>query len=207
MAAPGDPQSGRRLAGADSYILAVGTIEPRKDLPTLVRSFADLVLADTGDDVRLIIAGPDGWGLEALTDAIDACPPSVSKRIRRLGWVDDSQRADLLAGASVVAYPSLYEGFGLVPLEAMAAGVPVVTTSVGALPETVGDAALLVPPGDTDALGDAIGRVLRDDELADRLRTAGHERLNEFSWEATTDGLVDLYRRAMEDRASPGRPG
>lgn len=192
----GDPSSGRIVAGCENYILAIGTIEPRKDFPTLVRAFEALLGDRDGDRPALVIAGPDGWGADALHTAIEETPAEVRRRIRRLGWVDDDQRADLLAGARVLAYPSLYEGFGLVPLEAMSAGIPVVTTSVGALPETVGDAALLVPARDPGALADAMQRVLDDEDVAAELRERGRRRVAHFSWENTTDAMIELYRRS-----------
>jgi glycosyltransferase involved in cell wall biosynthesis len=189
---PGAPEAGRALAGADRYVLTLATVEPRKDHPTLVDAFA--ALGGALADVRLVLAGPDGWGAEALADALARSP--VADRVTRLGWVDDAARADLLAGASVLAYPSRYEGFGLPPLEAMAAGVPVVATAVGAVPEVVGDAAVLVPPGDPEALAEALRAVLLDAEQADDLRRRGRARVAAFDWDRTVDGLVDLYRDA-----------
>ena len=193
-----DAATGRRLAGTERYLLAVGTVEPRKDLPSLVRAHDALAADHPG--LGLVIAGPDGWGADALTTAIDRS--SHRSQIRRLGWVDDDQRAALLRGASVYAYPSVYEGFGLPPLEAMAAGTPVVTTSAGSLPEVVGDAALVVAPGDSDALAGAIAQVLDDSARADQLRERGHERARRFSWDATADGLVAVYRRLADLHSS-----
>ncbi|MBI2704166.1 MAG: glycosyltransferase family 4 protein [Actinobacteria bacterium] len=193
----GNPARGRAVAGTERYILAVGTVEPRKDYPGLVQAFASLIDCD---DVRLVIAGGDGWGAETLTARITSLPTEVRRRITRLGWVDDATRHDLLAGASVLAYPSRYEGFGLVPLEAMAAGVPVVTTDVGALPATVGDAAILVPVGDTDALAAALARVLEDHDTAESLRERGFRQQAGFSWQATAAGIIDLYRAAIAAR-------
>jgi len=191
---PGDPVAGRRLAAAERYLLAVGTVEPRKDLPGLVAAFA--LLAADDPELVLVLAGQDGWGADALAAAIAAAPPDVRRRIRRLGWIDDQQRGDLLHGAAVYVYPSVYEGFGLVPLEAMACDTPVVTTAVGALPETVADAAILVAPRDAAALATAIATVLDDPARADELRARGRANLERFSWSATADGILDLYHRA-----------
>lgn len=187
-----DEARGRHLAGGHRYVLAVGTVEPRKDLPGLVAAFDALATDDP--DLRLVLAGPDGWGAEALTGAIDRA--AHRRRVVRLGWVDDDARLALLRGASAVAYPSRYEGFGLVPLEAMAVGTPVVATSVGALPEVLGDAALLVTGEDVDALAEALGRVLTNETLRSSLVHRGSTRVAAYTWERTVDGLVDLYRRA-----------
>lgn len=187
---------GRRRAGADRYVLAVGTVEPRKDLPGLVRAFD--AVASTDPDVHLLLVGPDGWGVADLDRALHRA--THRDRVVRLGWVDEAGRTALLRGASVVAYPSVYEGFGLVPLEAMAAGVPVVTTRTGAIPEVVGDAALLVDVGDVDEMANALTSALTDEDLRSRLVAAGEERRRAFTWGATVEGLVDLYRRAAESR-------
>ncbi|MBM3683041.1 MAG: glycosyltransferase family 4 protein [Actinobacteria bacterium] len=196
----GDPAAGRRRlfgeAGSDRrYLLAVGTVEPRKDLPGLVAAFD--AIASTVDDLHLVIAGPDGWGADALDRAIAASPAAA--RIHRLGWVDDAVRADLLAGATAVAYPSRYEGFGFVPLEAMAAGVPVVCTDAGSLPEVVADAALTVPVGDVGALADAILLLSTDETRRADLVGRGRHRAAGFSWDRCAAGLVALYRRAAEE--------
>lgn len=192
-----DAAAGRHRAGAERYVLAVGTVEPRKDLPGLVAAFDALAAGDPG--LRLVLAGPYGWGAAALDQAVASA--RHRDRVVRTGWVDDDTRAGLLRGAAVVAYPSLYEGFGLVPLEGMAAGVPVVTTRAGAIPEVVGDAAELVDVGDVDALAGALGRVLTDEDRRAELVAAGHHRRLRFSWADTVDAMVALYRRAAAARA------
>src|SRR3954447_26299474 len=186
----GRAEAGRQRAGGDRYVLAVGTIEPRKDMPLLVRAF-DAVAADDAD-LRLVVAGPDGWGVEAFTAALEGA--HHRDRIVRLGWVTDEVRADLLAGASAFAFPSVYEGFGLPPLEAMAASVPVVASRAGALPETVADAAVLVEPGDADALAAAIVIATTDTAERARLVEAGRARAALFSWDDTAASMVRLYR-------------
>ncbi|HEX4979270.1 MAG TPA: glycosyltransferase family 1 protein [Acidimicrobiales bacterium] len=194
----GDPEAGRRLAGAERFVLALGTVEPRKALPDLVRAF-DLVAERDGlRDVALVLAGPDGWGTDALLAAVDSSP--ARRRIRRLGRVDDADRADLLAGATLLAMPSRDEGFGYPPLEAMAAGLPVVATTAGALRESIGDAGVLVAPGDVDALAEAIAEVLTSDDARERLVEAGRERVARFSWESFARGMAVVYRDALEAR-------
>lgn len=192
----GDPARGRALAGGDRFVLAVGTVEPRKDLPTLVRAF-DAVADDDGE-VRLVIAGGDGWGAEALTAAVAAA--RHRHRIVRLGRVDDAARVDLLAAAAVYAFPSLYEGFGLPPLEAMAADVPVVTTRAGALPEVCRDGADLVEPGDADGLAAALARVLDDDGHRAALVARGRNVAAGYDWGRAADRLAGVFRAATAGR-------
>ena len=191
----GDPARGRTLAGTDRYVLALSTVEPRKNLPGLVRAF-DLAAARDAD-LRLVLAGPDGWG--TAVDALDRALAGAvhGDRIRRLGFVPEQDRTDLLAGARVFAYPSIYEGFGHPPLEAMTAGVPVVAADAGALPEVLGDAAVLVDPTDTVALADALVETATDEDQRASLQTRGHERVHRYDWDDTVTGLVDLYRRVI----------
>jgi glycosyltransferase involved in cell wall biosynthesis len=189
----GDAAEGRRLAGADRYVLSLGTVEPRKDLPSLVKAFG--ALAEDDPDLRLVVAGADGWGADALTAEVDRSPHG--DRVVRLGWVDDEARGSLLRGAAVFAYPSVYEGFGLPPLEAMAVGTPVVATATAVLRYTVGDAGVLVAPGDVEALADGLRRALDDEDLRRRITTRGRANVDRFSWTRTTEELVELYRRAV----------
>jgi glycosyltransferase involved in cell wall biosynthesis len=188
--AGGDAAAGARRAGGKRYVLALGTIEPRKNLPALVRAFA--AVAATDPEVRLVVAGPEGWGAEQFRTAVDRV--AARDRIVRLGWVGPNDRRDLLAGASVFAYPSRYEGFGFPPLEAMAAGVPVVAGDAGALPEILGDAAALVDPDDDDAIAAGITRLLDDRAARDQLIARGQERVARYSWTATADAVTALYR-------------
>ena len=187
---PGLDVPGGAVPGTESapYILGLGTSEPRKDFPALVAAF-DL-LADRHPDLELRIAGPPGWAEDDLQAAI--ARSNAGQRIHRLGYVPDVP--SLIAGARVFAYPSVYEGFGLPPLEAMSMGVPVVATAAGALPEVLGDAALLVTPGQVDELSQAIESVLDDSATRDRLIEAGRHRAATFSWAATGEALAGVYR-------------
>lgn len=191
----GNASSGQTIAGAERYVLSLGTIEPRKDLPTLVRAF-DAAAAEL-PDLHLVIAGPDGWGAAALATALDMA--AHRDRIRRLGFVSPDMRADLLAGAAIFAYPSIYEGFGFPPLEAMAARTPVVSTCAGSLPEILSDAAALVPAGDVDALAQEILQLATDDEARQRFIAAGQKRVERYSWQSCATGLATLYQRAAND--------
>jgi glycosyltransferase involved in cell wall biosynthesis len=177
------------------YILALGTTEPRKGLPDLVAAFDRI--AGSLPDLQLTIAGPSGWG----EDALEAARRSArhAGRIHRIGWVED--RSTLIAGARLLAYPSLYEGFGLPPLEAMSLGVPVVTTTAGAIPEVVGEAAFLVAPRSPAALAEALLAAATDATTRERLIPAGLERARLFSWQRSGRELAELYRFLTTARA------
>lgn len=182
--------------GRSRYVLAIGTAEPRKDYPGLVRAFDRI--APRHRDLYLVLAGPPGWGEDALTDAVRTA--LCGDRVVRTGWIAAPVLAALQSQAAVLAYPSLYEGFGFPPLQAMAAGVPVVATRAGSLPEVLGDAASLVAAGDSDALAEALDQVLTDPALRARLVAAGTRRVASFTWPACGQGLADLYRRVAVER-------
>jgi glycosyltransferase involved in cell wall biosynthesis len=198
---PGVP--GRYLPeGTSRYVLAVGTAEPRKDLPGLVRAFDEL--ARERPDLALVLAGPDGWGSDALAHAVAAS--AWRARVVRAGWVDVATLSGLLHGAAVLAYPSLYEGFGFPPLQAMAAGVPVVAARAGALPEVLGDAASLVAPGDPEALAGAMARIVDSADVHADMVVRGVARAGRFTWDRCAEGLDGLYRAAAGSVTVP-RPG
>jgi glycosyltransferase involved in cell wall biosynthesis len=177
------------------YILAIGTVEPRKGFPDLVAAFDRI--AESIPEVHLKIAGPPGWGDGALTGALHSARHVA--RIHRVGWIDD--RSSLIAGARLLAYPSLYEGFGLPPLEAMSLGVPVVATTAGAIPEVVADAAVLVPPRDVPALSEALLLVAQDATTRRTLIDAGMRRAGLFTWEGAGQQLAQLYRTLADARS------
>jgi glycosyltransferase involved in cell wall biosynthesis len=182
--------------GASRYVLAVGTAEPRKDFPGLVRAFDQL--ADRHEDLALVLAGPPGWGEDALNEAIVRARAKI--RVVRTGWLEPDALAALVQEATVLAFPSLYEGFGFPPLEAMAAGVPVVATRAGSLPEVLGDGAVLVDVADQDGLVEALDNVLSDPALRQRLVAAGAARAASFSWDRCGEELARLYRDVADDR-------
>jgi len=182
------------LAGRPS-ILALGATDPRKGLAGLVRAFGALAADDA--EVVLVLAGPDGPGRPEVDAATADLPPEVARRVHVLGAVSDPARRTLLAGATVLAYPSLDEGFGFPVLEAMAAGVPVVASRAGALPEVAGDAALLVPVGDDDALSAALSALLADGPRRAEHVAAGRARAATFTWARTATGMADLWQRAV----------
>lgn len=171
------------------YLLMVGTIEPRKNIPFLVKVFEKL-----GDfDGDLALVGGLGWKTEGILAAIEASPRR--DRIRRLGGIRDDQLAAVYAGAAAFVFPSRYEGFGFPPLEAMARGVPVVSARNSSLPEVLGDAPRWVDGFDAPEWAETIRGVLRDPELADSMRTAGIVQAARFTWAEAARGTWDVYRR------------
>jgi glycosyltransferase involved in cell wall biosynthesis len=145
-----------------------------------------------------VIAVADGWGAAQARDAIAAS--GASTRVLRTGYLPHDTLVSLFRGAAAVVYPSLEEGFGLPALEALACGAPLVSTRGSAVEEVVGDAALLVPPHDERALGDAIERVLDDAAVAARLRRDGPERAAKFTWDRSVAGHLDAYDRSVAAR-------
>ena len=174
-----------------TYLLFLGTIEPRKNVGRLL----DAVIAAGPEVGPLVLAGGLGWGNDALSPRI--ADLTRQGRVRALGYVPETLRVGLLGGARALVYPSLYEGFGFPPLEAMACGTPVITTDVSSLPEVVGDAALLVNPLDVDELAGAIERLWHDEPLRADLRARGLARSQQFTWERTARLTLDVYAAAL----------
>jgi glycosyltransferase involved in cell wall biosynthesis len=184
------------------YILFVGTLEPRKNVGTLLTAYERL-LARAPAAPPLHLAG-------RVTDAAEewlarAGRPPLAGHVRHLGYVPPDARRELYAGAAVLVVPSLHEGFGLTALEAMTVGVPVVAAGRGALPELVGDAALLVDPDDADAIAGALELVLADSARASALSDAGRRRSAQFSWRRSAALLREAYLAALARRRSEPR--
>ncbi len=175
------------------YVLFVGTIEPRKNLLRLLDAFARL--RRDGIRNRLAMAGGLGWGYGPVMERLAS--PDVAGGILTLGSVADRDLPALYRGAAAFVYPSLFEGFGLPVLEAMACGTPVVTSDTSSLPEVAGDAALTVPPHDVVALTEAMQAVLTDAALAARLRAAGPIRARGFTWQRTALGMAAVYQEVL----------
>jgi glycosyltransferase involved in cell wall biosynthesis len=182
----------RRYDLARPYVLFLGTLEPRKNLDRLVRAYARLV-HECNIDEDLVLAGKPGWGMRSLLTVTEEL--GVRERVRRPGYVDQESLPALLSGARVFAYPSIAEGFGFPPLEAMACGVPTVASNSTSLGENLAGAAELVAPDDTNGLANALYRLLTDESLRSRLRRRGMERARSFRWEACARRTLACYRR------------
>jgi len=204
---PGDDEVERVTSGfgiGKPFALFVGGIEPRKNLDALVEAFARV-----GDpEPWLVIAGGrTSWaprGTEALRAKVEALPERLRRRVALTGYVSDDDKRAMLAGATVLVYPSRYEGFGFPVLEGFSAGVPVLTSSAASLPEVAGDAALLVDPNDVDAIAEGLVRLFGEPDLRERLVAAGRERLATFSWERTAGATAEVLLAAA-DRSAGAR--
>jgi glycosyltransferase involved in cell wall biosynthesis len=162
------------------YILYLGTLEPRKNLERLIEAFIQLKKGKRINE-KLVVSGLKGWGYQSIFDRVASS--SIEKEVIFAGFVPNEFLPFLYNGASAFVYPSLYEGFGLPVLEAMACGVPVVTSNVSSLPEVAGDAAVLINPYSVDELADGIWRILSDEDLRNSCITKGIERAKSFTWE------------------------
>ncbi len=189
----------QRLGLPDRYVLHVGTLEPRKNIGMLVRAFA-AAQPELRDAVLLLVGRP-GWRMESLPVLIDEL--GVRDRVVIRGDISGDDLPAVYGGALALAYPSLYEGFGLPPLEAMQCGLPVVTSNVSSLPEVVGDAALTVDPSSVDELARGLVAVACDPALRDELRERGLRRAATFSWRRTAEVTCAAYARALEETRRP----
>lgn len=181
------------------YLLSLNTLEPRKNLDRLVRSFARFAREEGVDAVSLVLVGATGWKTETIFQALGAAR-CQGARIVLAGFVADADLAALYSGATAFVYPSLYEGFGLPPLEAMQCGVPVITSNNSSLPEVVGGAGIMVDPTDDDALSQAMLDVYRDAALRERMRVRSLARAAGFSWERCAQQTIAAYRAAVAGR-------
>jgi len=182
-------------APARPYVLSLGTLEPRKNLARLVEAMEE-IWDRRPDFPDLVIAGASGWGMRGFGERLARSRHAA--RIQRLGWVAPAQAQTLVAHARVLAYPSLYEGFGLPPLEALAAGTTVVASSSSSLPEVLGDAALLPDPEDARAIAAALEKAHDDEAWRRSARERGLARAAELSWTRAARAT----RRVFEDALS-----
>ncbi|MGB8646066.1 MAG: glycosyltransferase family 1 protein [Anaerolineae bacterium] len=195
----GDPnslQTFRRSKGLpEHFLLYVGTLEPRKNIPALIHAFMR-ARARRQLPHQLVIAGGRGWKDETITRALE----EGGDAIIRPGFVPQDELPYWYQAADAFIYPSQYEGFGMPPLEALAAGTPVITSNLSALPEAVGDAALLVDPHDENAIEEAITRMLTDQDLRADLAMRGVARAKELTWARAAQATGAVYRRVLGNR-------
>jgi glycosyltransferase involved in cell wall biosynthesis len=179
------------------YFLFVGTLQPRKNYERLLAAFDRFAVGAT-ERYLLAFAGTQGWQGERFRRALDRM--GARDQVRLLGYVNDADLPGLMSGAVALAFPSLYEGFGLPALEAMACGTPVLTSGCSSLPEVVGDAAQLVDPLNTEAIADGLARLANDEALRAALRERGLARAATFTWERTARETLEVLRAAADNR-------
>ena len=184
----------RYQLGDAPYVLAVGTMQPRKNHLGLVRAFAKLT-SHSAQKANLVISGGKGWLYDDVAGEVQRL--GLRERVKFIGYADDADLPALYRAASVFAFPSLYEGFGLPLLEAMASGVPVVTSNVSSLPEVAGEVGLLINPHDVDALAAALDQALHDEVWRTQAIAAGLVRARQFTWERAAEQLLDVYARTL----------
>jgi glycosyltransferase involved in cell wall biosynthesis len=182
---------------AGPYILSVNSPDPRKNIAHAVRAFGHMVQQERVADLSLVLAGNSGPGSDQVHEAMRQFP-ELRDRIVVTGFVADHDLAALYSGATALVYPSIYEGFGLPPLEAMQCGTPVITTDKSSLPEVVGDAGVMVPADDLDALSGAMLELYRDAPLRESLRGKSLAQAARFSWHRSTQLTLKAYRAALE---------
>ncbi len=181
----------RRYGVRRPFLLSVGTLEPRKNLVRLVEAFA--VLQQQGfRDLQLVLAGVPGWGSRPLRRAWERCP--VRSAVKAIGFVPDAVLEALYRQAELFLFPSLYEGFGFPPLEAMAAGTCVVASPRGSLPECLGEAAAWVDPLDVGMIAERSAQLLRDPDLRMDFVQRGYRRVARYSWRESAAGTLEVYR-------------
>jgi glycosyltransferase involved in cell wall biosynthesis len=179
--------------GDRPYIFSVGTVQPRKNYGRLIEAAS--LMRERGIEVDVVIAGGRGWLEDPIYAAIEQY--GTSEYVHFIGFAADEDLPALYGGAVCVALPSLYEGFGLPILEAMACGVPVLTSNISSLPEVAGDAALTVTPTDTEAIVAALIRLIEDDQLRDDLIQRGFARARQFTWDASAAQLRGIYQAML----------
>jgi glycosyltransferase involved in cell wall biosynthesis len=174
----------------ETFVLFVGTLQPRKNLEGLLRAYARI---DPSDRAPLVVVGSPGWKYQSIYEELTRS--GLERDVIFAGYADSAALRLWYSAAAVFVYPSLYEGFGLPVLEAMACGTPVITSTASSLPEVAGDSAITVDPADPDALAEALTRLLGDRDLQLRLRERGLARVRSFSWRTTVERTVALYRQ------------
>ena len=190
---PAEVEAFRRAKGLpDQFILYVGTLEPRKNVELLVRAYS--LLLQRMAACPLVIAGGKGWMFDQIFAAVK--DHNLTERVFFPGYVDAAELAQWYAAATIFVYPSLYEGFGLPALEAMACGVPVVVSDVSSLPEVVGDAGIKVDAHDAEQLADALAELLRSNEQRQQMSAAGLRHAATFTWVRAADQITRIYREA-----------
>ena len=178
----------------DGYLLSVGTLEPRKNLTTLFKAY-ELLPDEIKNNWPMVVVGMAGWKEKNILKEMDAL---IRKgNLIPLGYLSDEQLSVIYAGAKLFVYPSLYEGFGIPPLEAMACGIPVISSNRASLPEVVGQAGVLVDPEDVSAIAQALESVLADSQKSRTMSRMGLQQASKFTWRACAEKTFGVYQKAL----------
>ena len=175
--------------GRGKYILTISTLEPRKNIESLIQAFIKLRQQEKFKDYQLLIAGPKGWKADNIYKLAE-----VDKNIKFLGFVSDQEKAELYKKAEVFVYPSFYEGFGFPPLEALAYQTPVIVSMNSSLPEILNDSAIYINPYDVNELTKALTEVLGNSSLRENLVSLGQEQIKKFDWQKTAEQTLDIFK-------------
>jgi glycosyltransferase involved in cell wall biosynthesis len=184
----------KRLGIEDQFLLFVGTLEPRKNLLTLLKAF-DQIFRHTSWRPQLVVAGGEGWLMDETFSFMKES--GINEHLRLVGYLNDDELRALYSSCKAFIYPSLYEGFGLPPLEAMACGAPVVASRIPALQETLRDAAILIEPVDIDGLAKAIIDILENEEGCRAMSSIGLKHVAQFSWEKAATLTYEVYKQVI----------
>ena len=179
----------------DKYLLYLGTLEPRKNIERLIESYY-LVCNELSELPKLVLAGGKGWMYDSIFDKIKEL--KLEDKVIFTDYISDDDVPVLMNASKAFLFPSLYEGFGMPVLEAMACGVPVLTSNLSSLPEVVGDVAVLVDPFSKDSIRDGIIKLLTDNNLRESLKKKGLERSKQFSWSKVTRDLYMIYESLVK---------
>ncbi|USN53235.1 MAG: glycosyltransferase family 4 protein [Candidatus Nomurabacteria bacterium] len=193
---PGEPQPDprERFNLPDDYLCFVGTLEPRKNLPRLIRAYAQALRQDVRfHNIPLVLAGKKGWQSAEVFAALEQ--EGIQDNVHYLGYISKNEKLELIRHARAFVFPSLYEGFGLPVIEAMALGTPVLTSDISSLPEITGGAAYLVDPEEVNAIANGLARLAFDDNLRQRLSQQGLEQARRFSWDKVALRTIAVYEK------------
>lgn len=180
----------------EGYILYMGTLEPRKNIDSIIEAFALIKKQKDFDNIKLVIAGKKGWLFEDIFNLVDKL--NLKDQVIFTDYVDERDKPIIYNMATLFVFPSLYEGFGIPVLEAMASSVPVITSNVSSLPEVAGDAAILVNPKDIEGIAKNMIKILSDDDFKNELVRKGHIQAQKFTWEASAEKLYNVYKEVMK---------
>ena len=176
----------------EDYILYLGTLEPRKNISSIIRAYGSLRNNNKITE-KLVIAGKKGWLFSEIFDLIKSL--DLGNEVILTDYVDESDKPAIYQNAKLFVFPSLYEGFGMPILEAMAAGIPVITSNTSAMPEVVGDAAILVNPLSIEEISEAMLELMNNDKLSNELISKGFDQCKKFTWSNSANKLVEIYKK------------